>query len=107
MSNATHYTQLKQQLQEHASRFVSTWSNRLSLITITDVLLSKKADRAVFLVSVFPEDAEGPALGFLMRKRGECREYLREHVRLARVPHVEFALDEGEKNRQKVEELLR
>jgi len=102
----THHTQLAQQLQEKASEFINTWSNRKSLITITDIILSPRADKVTFCVSVFPEEAEAPALGFLLRKRGECREYLKQHVALGRIPHVEFMLDEGEKNRQKVESLL-
>ena len=107
MAKLTHHIQLAQQLQACASRFVSTWSNRTSLITITDTVLTTRADKVTFLVSVFPEDASGPALGFLMRQRGECREYLKQQVPMAQIPHVEFALDAGEKNRQRVERLLR
>ncbi len=99
-------TTLKKHLQEVAADFVSMNSNRTSLITITDSKLTKSGDKITFLVSVFPEDAEGPAIGFLMRKRGECKRYLKEKTRIQRVPHVEFALDTGEKNRQKVDELL-
>ena len=99
-------TILKKHLQEIAADFVNLNSNHTSLITITDSKLTKKGDKITFLVSVFPEDAEGPAIGFLMRKRGECKRYLKEKTRIQRVPHVEFALDTGEKNRQKVDELL-
>lgn len=102
----THHVQLAEQLQAKASEYINTWSNRQSMITITSVQLSRSADKVTFCVSVYPEDAEGPALGFLMRKRGECREYLKKHVALGRIPHVDFVLDEGEKNRQKVESLL-
>ncbi len=98
---------LKKHLQEVAADFVSINSNRTSLITITDSKLTKKSDKITFLVSVFPENAEGPAIGFLMRKRGECKRYLKEKTRIQHVPHVEFALDTGEKNRQKVDELLK
>lgn len=99
-------TTLAKHLQEVAADFVSMNSNRTSLITITGTRLSNSGDKITFLVSVFPEDAEGPAVGFLMRKRGECKKYLKEKTRINRVPHVEFAVDEGEKNRQKVDELL-
>jgi ribosome-binding factor A len=99
-------TSLALHLQELAAAFVSAESNRTSLITVTRAELSEKLDKVTFHVSVFPEDAEGPAIGFLMRKRGECREYIMEHASMKRVPHVEFVLDEGEKNRQRVDELL-
>jgi ribosome-binding factor A len=103
---STHHIQLEAQLAELAARYVNTWSNRQSLITVTRATLSNTSDRITFFVSVFPEDAEGPAIGFLMRKRGECREYLKNNASIGRIPHVEFVLDTGEKHRRKVDELL-
>jgi ribosome-binding factor A len=93
-------------LKELASTFVSLESNRTSLITVTRVDLTPVGDKVTFFVTVFPEDAEGPALGFLMRKRGECRTYIKEHAPMKRIPHVEFALDEGDRKRRRVDELL-
>ena len=97
---------LIQQLQECAAEYVSKNSNRTSLVTVTRAEMRDRNENVTFYVSVFPEEAEGPALGFLMRKRGECKQYIKENSRIQRVPHVEFAIDEGEKNRQKVDELL-
>ena len=94
------------QLQELAAEFINTESNKTSLITITNTELSDSLDKVTFLVSVFPEEAEGPALGFLMRKRGECKQYLKERSSMNRIPHVEFAIDTGEKKRRRVDELL-
>ena len=96
----------KQQLQSVAADFVSLHSNRQSLITVTDAKLTDRRSTVTFYVSVFPEEAEGPAIGFLMRKRGECKQYLMDKTRNKTIPHVEFALDEGEKNRQRVDQLL-
>lgn len=93
-------------MRELAARFIASESSGRGLITLTNVVFNDAEDHVTFLVSVFPEDAEGPALGFLMRKRGECREYLKTHARMKRVPHVEFALDEGEKERRRVDALL-
>ncbi len=101
-----HHDQLALQLSEAAATYVNTWTNRQSLITITRTTLSNTLDHVTFYVSVFPEDAEGPAIGFLMRKRGECREYLKTHTSVGRIPHVEFVVDEGEKKRRRVDELL-
>jgi ribosome-binding factor A len=97
---------LKQHLQELAAEFVSLQSNRTSLITITNTELSKTLDKIIFYVSVYPESAEGPAVGFLMRKRGECKQYIKSKSNMNRIPHVEFAVDTGEKNRRKIDELL-
>ncbi len=100
------HTIVAQHLKEIAAKFINEESNRRSLITITNAELSNSRDKITFFVSVFPEEYEGPALGFLMRKRGECKKYLLRNTNMKRIPHVEFAIDEGEKNRQKVDELL-
>ena len=105
MSKQRH-TVLTQHLQELASDFVNTQSNRTSLITITNTELSHSLDVVTFYVSVFPETAEGPALGFLMRKRGDCKKFIKNKARMNHVPHVEFKIDVGEKSRRRVDELL-
>jgi len=97
---------LTQHLQELASEFINLHSNRTSLITITNTDLSTSFDKITFYVSVFPEDAEGPALGFLLRNRGECKKFIQEKSNVGRIPHIEFALDTGEKNRLRVDKLL-
>jgi ribosome-binding factor A len=106
MANKHHHEQLTLLMQEVAATFVSTISNRQSLITVTRTELTEKQDRVTFFVSVFPESAEEIAIGFLMRKRGECREQLKSALVLGRVPHVEFAIDDGEKRRRKIDALL-
>lgn len=107
MANSHHHEQRALELQEAAATFVGTVSNRTSMITVTRSELTPAEDRVIFFVSVFPEEAEGPAVGFLMRKRSECKEYLKKTLRNGKIPHVEFKLDEGEKKRQRVDELLR
>ena len=102
----THHQQITLALQEAAADFVSSISNRQSLITVTRAELTPSNDRVTFYVSVFPESAEGPALGFLMRQRGTCRTYIQDRVPMRRIPHVEFVIDQGEKSRARVDELL-
>lgn len=97
---------LTQQLAQLASEFVNLNSNRTSLITVTNIDFSMKSKIVTFYVSVYPKEAEGPAIGFLMRKRGECKEYIKQRSNMKQIPHVEFKIDEGEKNRQRVDELL-
>lgn len=104
--SSEHHLRIIDRLRELAARFVADESSGRGLITVTNVILNDGEDHAVFLVSIYPEDAEGPALGFLMRKRGECRAYIAAHARLRTIPHVEFAIDHGEKERRRVETLL-
>lgn len=97
---------LKQGLREAAADFIASESNRTSMITPTDVALSPKGTRATILVTVLPDEQTHAALDFLNRRRDTFQTYLKKHVRLARTPSVTFALDEGEKHRQRIDELL-
>ena len=44
-------------------------------------------------------------LAFAKRKRSEFREYLKKHSALQRLPTVDFEIDYGEKNRQRIDEI--
>ena len=57
--------------------------------------------------SVLPESAEATVLNFAKRNRSEFREFLKEHTGLGRLPTVDFEVDYGEKNRQRIDDLTR
>lgn len=96
-----------QALKEAAAEFVGRESNRSSLITVTSLSLTPDFSEATIFVTVYPEKAEKEALDFLKRKRGELRAYLGEKVKIRKMPFFDFALDEGERNRERIEELTR
>jgi len=97
---------LSQRIRECAAEYVARESDRTTLITITRVLLSKDKRAATALVTVFPEQKETVALSFLKRHRSDFKHYLKTHVSLKFIPFVDFALDNGEKNRQHVDTLV-
>lgn len=90
-----------------ASEFLSRESNRVSLITVTDVKMRDKEKNALILVTVLPENQSDAALAFAKRKRTDFREYIKEHTRIKTIPRVDFEIDKGEKFRQRIDELLR
>lgn len=94
---------IRESLKHLAAEFLSKVSNRTSLITVTDVVLSRKRDRAAVLISVFPETQEQAALEFASRQGGALRDFLKKKVSLQRLPYISFAIDRGEKNRQKID----
>ena len=57
--------------------------------------------------AVLPDEKEGSALDFVKRKRGELREHLKKNIKIKIIPFIDVQIDRGEKNRQKIEELLR
>jgi ribosome-binding factor A len=98
---------IKEVLRELASEFLMRESNRTSLITITGVELFSRGARAKILFTVLPENQEAAALDFLTRRLSDLREYVQDHARMMRVPFFEVAIDIGEKNRQRIDEIER
>jgi ribosome-binding factor A len=89
-----------------AARFLLLEGNNSSLLTITNVVLTKDGKRATIFFTVFPESYEKTALEFAKRKRSEFKQFVRDNSRLGMIPQLDFAIDAGEKNRQKIDNLL-
>src|SRR3989338_3423947 len=100
-------TQVSETIAHLAGDFFARESNVKALITVThaDVSLNFKEVRVFF--SVLPQTSEGLVLKFDKRARSDFRHYLRTHTRLRPIPTVDFLIDLGEKNRQRVDELTR
>ncbi len=80
-------------------------ANRDSLITVTRSEMSEDGKRAVVYITVFPETREHVALAFANRNRGELGAFLSKRTKGMRVPHFEFKIDMGDKNRRRLDEL--
>ena len=93
-------------LREIAADFFIREAGPRSLITITDATVSPDFKRATIYITTFPTSEEVNALEFAKRKRTELREYISRHAKLRTLPVLEIKIDEGERNRQKIDELL-
>lgn len=105
--SANRHTQVEELLLETIASFLGRESNRSSLITVTHVRLSENMQRADVGITVLPESEEEKALGFVTRQATHVREHLKKHTRLGRIPYLNFVIDDGEKNRQRIDELAR
>ena len=94
-------------IKELGAQFLGRENNRTSLITVTRAIVSPDLKRATLFITVLPDDKEHDALEFAKRKRGEFREFLKKNMQIKVIPFVDIAIDLGEKNRQKIDELLR
>ena len=94
-------------IKELAAEFLMKENNRTSLITVTSADCSPDLKRATIYISVLPNSKEHLALEFTKRKRPELREFLKKNMTTKNIPFIDFAIDLGEKNRQKIDELLR
>lgn len=95
----------KEIIREKAAIFLEKESSGNAIITVTDVRLSDQNGRALISFTVFPADKENGVLDFARRKRSDFREFLKKETRLFHLPFVDFAIDLGEKNRQKIDTL--
>jgi len=74
-------------------------------MTVTNVEIFSRGGKARILMTVLPETEEQAAIEFAHRQLTEFRQYVMDKSRIGRIPFFEVAIDIGEKNRQKIEEL--
>lgn len=94
-------------IRELSAMFIEREAGPSSLITVTGVHLSPDGKKAKVLVSVLPKDKENAAFGFIKRNLGDMREYVKKNIKMHPIPYLDVEIDAGEKNRQKIDELLR
>ena len=99
--------QVSEALAHFAGDYFARESNRESLITITHADVSPDLKNVKIFFSVLPESMENSALHFAKRSRTDFREYLKKHAVLKFLPNIDFELDYGEKNRQRIDDLTR
>ncbi len=94
-------------IKELGAKFLGRENNRTSLVTVTACNVSPDLKRATIFITVLPIEKEREALEFTKRKRPELREFIRKNMQMKMIPFVDIQIDLGEKNRQKIDELLR
>ncbi len=94
------------EIKEVVANFLEKEGNNLSLITVTSVDVSPDLKNAKILISVLPENKEKAALDFCKRKRSEIKNEIKKKMNLRVIPFVDIEIDKGEKNRQKIHDLL-
>ena len=97
---------LKALFMKLAAEFLKTEGKSSSLVTITDASISRDLEHATFFVTVFPDTEEMRALAELQAKRNDVRSFFMQNTKMKAVPSVTFAIDKGEKARQRIDELL-
>lgn len=89
-----------------AAQYINVESNRTSMITVTGVEFQSRGRKAVVLVTVLPLEEEQRAIEFLNRKRNDFWRFVERESAVERIPSFSFAIDTGEKNRQRIDSLL-
>ena len=94
-------------IKELSAQFLGRENNRTSLVTVTYANISPDLKRATIFITVLPIKKEHDVLDFAKRKRSELREFIKKNMQTKIIPFVDIEIDQGEKNRQKIDELLR
>lgn len=98
---------IKSLVKDLAGDFLERESNKTSLVTVTRVELIENGHKAAVFFTVLPENKEDEVVQFTKRKRSDFRDYVDKKARIGRMLSFDFILDQGEKNRQKIDEALR
>ncbi|MCH7529520.1 ribosome-binding factor A [Patescibacteria group bacterium] len=96
---------VRELLIHQAAEFLERESDRSTMITVTDARISNNLNRATIFFTVYPEEKEDAALAFAKRQSSEFRSFIKKKLNMKRIPMFEFAIDEGEKNRQNIDRL--
>ena len=99
--------QVSEAIAHLAADFFARESNRESLITVTRADVSPDLKNVIIFLSVLPETYEDHVLHFARRSRTNFREFIKKHAAMRFLPNVDFEIDLGEKNRQRIDDLTR
>jgi ribosome-binding factor A len=77
-----------------------------SLVTISDVEVDKKYERALVMISVIPTSATETVMATLEKARGYLYHLLFKKLNIKPMPDIMFRLDKGLENAANVERML-
>ena len=100
------HEKIREALRSTAAEFLSREAGRLSMITVTEARISSDGRSGRVYITVLPDSAEQSALAFANRNRGEFSVFFKKRIRGISPLHVTFVLDEGEKSRQRLDEIV-
>lgn len=114
-NNMSNYTapsrrqvKVAEELAHHAAHFLARSMKAGGfLVTVTRANIAPNLKNVDIFVSILPKSREGEALKELKRLRTDLHDYLKAKTVLRDVPTVDFTIDFGEENRQRIDELTR
>lgn len=92
-------------LSKFAAEYFRIESNQDSLMTVTKTEILNKGKRAIVYFTTLPREKEKAALEFAKRRARDFRQFVMAKKSFGFVPQMDFCIDEGEHNRQRIDEL--
>lgn len=93
-------------ISKFAAEYFCLESSRDSLMTITKTDILDRGKKAVIFFTTFPREKEAAALEFARRRKRDFRQFVIAKKSFGFTPQMDFAIDLGEYNRQRIDELL-
>ena len=94
-------------LHEFAATYIREEANTDPLITVTHTTVSPDYRRATIFFTTIPDEREEDALIFLKRSGKDLRRLIMKRSNMKIIPHIEFAVDRGERHRQHIDDIAR
>jgi len=101
----TRKEKIREALRTSAAEFLAREAGRQSLVTVTEARVSSDGRSGRVYITVLPQSAEASALAFANRNRGEFSKFFKKKIRGISPLHIEFVIDEGEKSRQRLDDI--
>lgn len=98
---------IENKIRELSATFIEKECGNTSLITVTRVILAPGGKNAKIMISVLPREKENAAYGFIKRNLGDMRKFIQKNLSIHNIPFLDVEIDDGEKNRQRIDELLK
>ncbi len=98
---------MNKELGKIFATFIERESNKTSLITVTRCDIAPNFKNIIVYLSVLPVDKEEQVISFMNRRKWDARDYVKKSLSMRIIPFVEFRIDYGEKNRQRIDQLLK
>lgn len=98
---------VRELMRDYAAEYLQKHVTRHGLITVTGIDLSPDFKNITILISVLPDTQAEEALDASRRELHGLREFVKSQVKMRVLPFFEIEIDEGEKKRQKFDEVLR
>lgn len=92
-------------LSKFAAEYFENESNGESLITVTRAEIYSRGKRASVFFTAIPAEKEPEVLEFAKRRQNDFRRFVMDKKSFGFVPKIEFFIDQGEHNRQRIDEL--
>lgn len=93
-------------LLQFAGEYFGIEANKDSLMTMTKAEVFNRGKRAIIFFTTLPREKEKQALEFAKRRSRDFRQFVMSKKSFGFVPKIDFAIDLGELNRQRIDELL-